>query len=87
MRTFRLIGLLAGMAVAMPVLPQALNEGQGHPLKGVWLGDWSIDKGKRQRLATALNTRSIRGNLRYARPERRKVGGSTPPLTTRFLQR
>jgi hypothetical protein len=47
MKMFRLIGLVAGLAITMPALPQALNEGQGHPLKGVWLGDWGTDKDKR----------------------------------------
>ena len=37
--------------------------------------------GKRQRPATAQHTRTIRGNSGYVRPEKRKVGGSTPPLT------
>jgi len=25
----------------------ALNEGQGHPLKGIWLGEWGPDKSNR----------------------------------------
>ena len=43
----KILGLwcfLACLAIATPVLAQALNEGQGHPLKGVWLGDWGTDK-------------------------------------------
>ena len=46
-KMFRLIVLLAAVAIVVPALPQALNEGQGHPLKGVWLGDWGVDKNKR----------------------------------------
>ncbi len=40
----RLICLLSCIAVGLPALGQTLNEGQGHPLKGVWLGDWGPDK-------------------------------------------
>jgi hypothetical protein len=43
------------MAIATPALPQALNEGQGHPLKGVWLGDWGIDKDKRNPITIEMN--------------------------------
>jgi hypothetical protein len=41
--------------------------------------------GKQRRLATANNTRTIRPNWGYVRPEKQKVGGSTPPLTTHHL--
>lgn len=34
-RTFRLVCLLAGFAIAMPALTQ-----EGHPLVGSWRGDW-----------------------------------------------
>jgi hypothetical protein len=44
MKRLKIICLLACIAVAMPVFGQALNEGQGHPLKGTWLGDWGADK-------------------------------------------
>jgi len=47
MRTFRLTCLLACFAITVPVVAQALNEGQGHPLKGVWLGDWGTDRNNR----------------------------------------
>ena len=47
MRTFRLICLFACFAITVPVVAQALNEGQGHPLKGVWLGDWGTDRNNR----------------------------------------
>jgi hypothetical protein len=43
----QLICLLACFAIAMPLVAQALNEGQGHPLKGVWLGDWGPDRNSR----------------------------------------
>lgn len=54
-KIFRLVGLLALLAIAMPVLPQALNEGQGHPLKGVWLGDWGVGKEKRNPVIIEMN--------------------------------
>jgi len=33
----------------------ALNEGQGHPLKGVWLGDWGPDKANRNQVLIEMN--------------------------------
>jgi len=36
-----LTGMVAGQG------QPALNEGQGHPLKGIWIGDWGPDKAKR----------------------------------------
>jgi len=40
-RLLRLTMLIACFAIASPAFAQvALNQGQGHPLKGVWLGDW-----------------------------------------------
>ena len=52
-----LTGLLAcfaidvGGAAAQP----ALNEGQGHPLKGTWMGDWGTDKANRTPVLIELN--------------------------------
>jgi hypothetical protein len=39
-------GLLALLTVdVLPAAAQpALNEGQGHPLKGTWIGDWGTSK-------------------------------------------
>jgi hypothetical protein len=45
--TFRATCLLACLAITTCVLAQAMNEGQGHPLKGVWLGDWGTDQNNR----------------------------------------
>ena len=40
-RAFLLALALAALSFAPRAAAQsALNEGQGHPLKGVWLGDW-----------------------------------------------
>jgi hypothetical protein len=44
MRRLLLTCLLACVAVASPVAQGALNEGQGHPLKGSWIGDWGPDR-------------------------------------------
>ena len=45
MRTVLLACLLACLAIGGPAAAQtALNEGQGHPLKGTWLGDWGPNK-------------------------------------------
>ena len=51
MRTVLLACLLACLSVGGPVAAQtALNEGQGHPLKGTWLGDWGPNKTNRTQL-------------------------------------
>ena len=43
-----LICVLAWMASGSRVAAQAaLNEGQGHPLKGTWIGDWGPNKQNR----------------------------------------
>ncbi len=48
MRTVLLVCLLACLAIVAPAAAQtALNEGQGHPLKGTWLGDWGPNKTNR----------------------------------------
>ena len=40
--------VVAALVCEVPGRAQgALNEGQGHPLKGVWLGDWGPDKNTR----------------------------------------
>ncbi len=33
----------------------ALNEGQGHPLKGIWLGDWGPGKDNRNPVLIEMN--------------------------------
>lgn len=49
MRQLLLTCLLACLAMGGPAAAQqsALNEGQGHPLKGTWLGDWGPNKTQR----------------------------------------
>ena len=42
---------LTGVAAAQ----SALNEGQGHPLKGIWIGDWGPDKAKRTPVLIEMN--------------------------------
>ena len=45
MRRLLLTCLLACLAIGGSATAQsALNEGQGHPLKGTWLGEWGPDK-------------------------------------------
>ena len=48
-----LVGVLAltGLAAGQ----SALNEGQGHPLKGIWIGDWGPDKAKRTPVLIEMN--------------------------------
>jgi len=33
----------------------ALHEGQGHPLKGVWLGDWGTGKTNRNQVVVEMD--------------------------------
>ena len=62
---FRFAVFLACIAVAFPVFGQALNEGQGHPLKGVWLGDWGPDKTHRNSVTITMDWdgKAISGNI------------------------
>jgi hypothetical protein len=55
MTVFRAMCLLACLAIATYALPQAMNEGQGHPLKGVWLGDWGTDQNNRNPVIIEMN--------------------------------
>jgi hypothetical protein len=55
MKILRLSSLLVCIAITIPVLGQALNEGQGHPLKGTWLGDWGPDKTHRNPVIVEMN--------------------------------
>ena len=58
----------------------------GHPLPGSVLTATvtatAAATGYQQQPATAHNARTIRASWGYVRPEKRKVGGWTPPLTT-----
>ena len=48
MKRLLLTYLLACLAIGGSAAAQsALNEGQGHPLKGTWLGDWGPNKTSR----------------------------------------
>ncbi len=55
LRVIRLISLLACFAIALPVSAQALNDGQGHPLKGVWLGEWGTSKTNRNQVVIEMD--------------------------------
>ena len=55
MKTLLLTCVLA-MALASPVAAQgALNEGQGHPLKGTWMGDWGPTKQNRTQVHIVMD--------------------------------
>ena len=62
---FRFAVFLACIAVVFPVFGQTLNEGQGHPLKGVWLGDWGPDKTHRNSVTIIMDWdgKAISGNI------------------------
>jgi hypothetical protein len=55
MRTLLLVSVcvlgLAGFAAGQ----SALNEGQGHPLKGIWIGDWGPNKATRNPVLIEMN--------------------------------
>jgi hypothetical protein len=59
MKRLLLIALLMTIgwfAAAVPGAAQAaMNEGQGHPLKGVWIGDWGTDANSRHPVLIELN--------------------------------
>jgi hypothetical protein len=44
-----LTGVVAGQG------QPALNEGQGHPLKGIWIGDWGPSKANRTPVLIEMN--------------------------------
>jgi hypothetical protein len=44
-----LTGVVAGQG------QPALNEGQGHPLKGIWIGDWGPTKANRTPVLIEMN--------------------------------
>ena len=44
-----LTGMVAGQG------QPALNEGQGHPLKGIWMGDWGPNKANRTPVLIDMN--------------------------------
>jgi hypothetical protein len=48
-RGFLLACLLACFAIDVSIAgaQAAMNEGQGHPLKGVWIGDWGTSRDSR----------------------------------------
>jgi hypothetical protein len=53
---FRLICLLACLVIAAPAFPQGgLQDGQGHPLKGVWLGEWGPNRTSRNDVTIEMN--------------------------------
>lgn len=49
--------VLACLAIDVPVAAAqpALNEGQGHPLKGLWMGDWGTDRNTRTPVLIEMN--------------------------------
>jgi hypothetical protein len=55
MKTLRLV-IACLLAVAGVAAGQgALNEGQGHPLKGIWIGDWGPNKATRNPVLIEMN--------------------------------
>jgi hypothetical protein len=65
MKWLRVIVVLTCIAATMPILGQTLNEGQGHPLKGLWLGDWGPDKTHRNPVTITMDWdgKVISGNI------------------------
>jgi hypothetical protein len=59
--------LLACLAIDVPAAAAqpAMNEGQGHPLKGTWIGDWGPSKADRTPVVIEMNWdgKAITGSL------------------------
>ena len=55
MKRIRLVFLLACFAIALSAPAQSLNDGQGHPLKGVWLGDWGTSRANRNQVVIEMD--------------------------------
>jgi hypothetical protein len=59
--------LLACFVIDVPsaAAQPALNEGQGHPLKGLWLGDWGTNQTNRNPVLIEMNWdgKSITGSI------------------------
>jgi hypothetical protein len=54
---FLLTCLLACFVIDVPVAAAqpAMNEGQGHPLKGIWMGDWGPNRNDRNPVLIEMN--------------------------------
>ena len=50
-----LVACLAVVGPAASAQGPALNEGQGHPLKGLWIGDWGMPKADRTPVLIEMN--------------------------------
>ena len=52
-----LASLATCLAIDVPVAgaQAAWNEGQGHPLKGVWIGDWGVTRASRTEVLIEMN--------------------------------
>ncbi len=55
MKTLLLVLVCVAGLTGVAVAQSALNEGQGHPLKGIWIGDWGPDKAKRTPVLIEMN--------------------------------
>lgn len=55
MKTLPLVLVCVLGLTAIAAGQSALNEGQGHPLKGVWIGDWGPDKANRTPVLIEMN--------------------------------
>ena len=66
-RVFLLACLLTGLAIDVSIAgaQAALNEGQGHPLKGVWIGDWGTSKENRTKVLIEMDWdgKAVTGSL------------------------
>ena len=55
MKTLLLVLVCVAGLTGVAAAQSALNEGQGHPLKGIWIGDWGPDKAKRTPVLIEMN--------------------------------
>lgn len=81
-RMFRLLGLAAGLAIALPALSQV-----GHPAKGSWSGYWGTSKDDQHRMLLVMDWKNdeivgtINPGRNSAKIEHAKLDYSTWTLT------
>jgi len=81
MKTFPLVLVCVLGLTGVAAGQSALNEGQGHPLKGIWIGDWGPDKAKRTPVLIEMNWdgKAITGSIS---PDADKIAFTKADLNT-----
>lgn len=76
-RTLSVIGLLACLAIAVPMLAQQKSAPAADPLSGTWTGDWGPNAQDRNRVDVDLKldatTKALTGTVKSTQPARADV--------------